>query len=149
MAFKLERLTSAAVECLERSDLVPNVQHVQVVQNVRRGNMKFSTDRILTTHAGALPQPADLKGDARCSRYGDSRRCRSFSANGYAAPSPTSSRKQIDCGLDIINDGESGQIQLFPLCARPFERLHRTRSQSQRPHLDHLCQGSGRVQRLF
>jgi hypothetical protein len=23
--------------------------------------MKFSTDRILTTHAGALPQPDDLK----------------------------------------------------------------------------------------
>ena len=23
--------------------------------------MKYSTDRILTTHAGALPQPPDLK----------------------------------------------------------------------------------------
>jgi len=70
--------------------------------------MKRSTERILTTHAGSLPQPDDLKEMVVAKNNGRpydqealTRRVRSAVAEVV--------RKQIDCGLDIINDGELGK----------------------------------------
>jgi 5-methyltetrahydropteroyltriglutamate--homocysteine methyltransferase len=54
--------------------------------------MKTSTDRILTTHTGSLPRPADL-----ADRH-DQRQVRS-------AVNQTV-RRQLDAGVDIISDGE-------------------------------------------
>jgi 5-methyltetrahydropteroyltriglutamate--homocysteine methyltransferase len=70
--------------------------------------MKYSTDRILTTHAGALPQPQDLK-DMHAARAGGqaldeaafNQRVRDAVAEAVG--------KQLACGLDIINDGEVGK----------------------------------------
>jgi 5-methyltetrahydropteroyltriglutamate--homocysteine methyltransferase len=70
--------------------------------------MKYSTERILTTHAGALPQPPDLRtlhasqGESKTvdtNRF--ERRVREVVAEVV--------RKQIACGVDIINDGEVGK----------------------------------------
>jgi 5-methyltetrahydropteroyltriglutamate--homocysteine methyltransferase len=63
--------------------------------------MKRSTDRILTTHAGSLPRPADLLALARAEprdeqRYGE----RLTSAVNEVVG------RQIERGLDIIDDGE-------------------------------------------
>ena len=71
--------------------------------------MKYSTDRILTTHAGALPQPADLKADAQWQeqRNHPSTRPR-FKARVRGAVAEIV-KKQIACGIDIINDGEVGK----------------------------------------
>ncbi len=62
--------------------------------------MKLSTQRILTTHAGSLPRPADLlelmpsaPRDARCA-------ARIRSAVDEAV------RRQVETGLDVITDGE-------------------------------------------
>jgi 5-methyltetrahydropteroyltriglutamate--homocysteine methyltransferase len=67
--------------------------------------MMRSTDRIKTTHAGALPRPDDLRqmivGADRVVRIEtDAQRARLKSAVAEIV------RKQIECGLDSVNDGE-------------------------------------------
>src|ERR1019366_8068675 len=65
--------------------------------------MKRSSDRILTTHVGSLPRPKDL-------------------IDLYQQDAPNSIllprlklavaevvKQQIDCGIDIVNDGEFGK----------------------------------------
>jgi 5-methyltetrahydropteroyltriglutamate--homocysteine methyltransferase len=70
--------------------------------------MKFSTDRILTTHAGALPQPNDLKQMHAAKDSGGPLNETAFSQQVRSAVSEVVKR-QIACGLDIINDGEVGK----------------------------------------
>jgi 5-methyltetrahydropteroyltriglutamate--homocysteine methyltransferase len=70
--------------------------------------MKYSTDRILTTHAGALPQPSDLKQMHIAKDTGKPLNEEAFSNRVRAAVAEVV-KKQIDCGLDIINDGEVGK----------------------------------------
>jgi 5-methyltetrahydropteroyltriglutamate--homocysteine methyltransferase len=53
--------------------------------------VKRSTDRILTTHAGSLPRPADLQRDGVRSSVADV------------------VRQQAACGIDSVNDGEFGK----------------------------------------
>ena len=67
--------------------------------------MLYSTERILTTHAGSLPRPADLREMVVAKANGDpfdpaalDRRLRSAVAEVV--------RQQIACGLDCVNDGE-------------------------------------------
>jgi 5-methyltetrahydropteroyltriglutamate--homocysteine methyltransferase len=71
-------------------------------------SMKYSSDRILTTHAGALPQPNDLKQmhiakDSGRPLHEDALAQRVRSAVAEVV------KKQIACGLDVINDGEVGK----------------------------------------
>src|SRR6476661_10646536 len=70
--------------------------------------MKFSTERILTTHAGALPQPPDLKQMHGARETGTPLNAEAFRQRVRAAVAEVV-RKQLDCGLDIINDGEVGK----------------------------------------
>jgi 5-methyltetrahydropteroyltriglutamate--homocysteine methyltransferase len=67
--------------------------------------MKRSTERILTTHTGSLPRPADLLPLLRQKEDGELR-----DAAALAACVKTSVvevvRRQIDTGIDIGNDGE-------------------------------------------
>ncbi|OGQ83168.1 MAG: hypothetical protein A3G40_15455 [Deltaproteobacteria bacterium RIFCSPLOWO2_12_FULL_57_22] len=81
--------------------------------------MKRSSERILTTHAGSLPGPDDLRemvlAKSRRQPYDKdafARRLRSAVAEVV--------RRQIDSGIDIINDGELGKPN-FLIYAR--ERL--------------------------
>ncbi|MBV8737301.1 MAG: cobalamin-independent methionine synthase II family protein [Alphaproteobacteria bacterium] len=67
--------------------------------------MLYSTERILTTHAGSLPRPADLREMIVAKATGASfdpatleRRLKSAVAEVV--------RQQIACGLDCVNDGE-------------------------------------------
>ncbi|HEX9453384.1 MAG TPA: hypothetical protein VGA27_03465, partial [Candidatus Binatia bacterium] len=70
--------------------------------------MKYSTDRILTTHAGALPQPADLKQMHNAKIAGLPVDEAKFAARVREAATEVV-KKQISCGIDIINDGEVGK----------------------------------------
>ena len=70
--------------------------------------MKYSIDRILTTHAGALPQPADLKEMHNAQVAGKAVDQDAFSRRVRGAVADIV-KKQIACGLDIINDGEVGK----------------------------------------
>ncbi len=67
--------------------------------------MLYSTERILTTHAGSLPRPADLREMIVAKANGApfdpavlERRLKSAVAEVV--------RQQIACGLDCVNDGE-------------------------------------------
>jgi 5-methyltetrahydropteroyltriglutamate--homocysteine methyltransferase len=70
--------------------------------------MKFSTERILTTHAGALPQPPDLKQMHGARDTGTPLNADAFRQRVRATVAEVV-KKQIDCGLDVINDGEVGK----------------------------------------
>jgi 5-methyltetrahydropteroyltriglutamate--homocysteine methyltransferase len=65
--------------------------------------VKRSTSRILTTHVGSLPRPSDLvelyRDDAPDSKLQP--RLRSATTEVV--------RKQAECGIDIVNDGEFGK----------------------------------------
>ena len=62
--------------------------------------MQRSTARILTTHAGSLPRPADLLEMARRPERGDAYAARVKRAVADVV------REQVQHGLDVIDDGE-------------------------------------------
>jgi 5-methyltetrahydropteroyltriglutamate--homocysteine methyltransferase len=68
-----------------------------------------ATTRILTTHTGSLPRPADimemLTAQARGDKVDDARLQRRIT-EGVAEVV----RKQVACGIDVVNDGETGKF---------------------------------------
>jgi len=71
-----------------------------------------SKDRILTTHVGSLPRPPDLLdmmkvrlGGGACDETAYEARLRSAVAEIV--------RRQIDCGIDIVADGEMSKPGFF------------------------------------
>lgn len=65
--------------------------------------MKQSTNRILTTHVGSLPRPADLIEMYREQAPAAKLESRLTSAVAEVV------RKQVESGIDVINDGEFGK----------------------------------------
>jgi 5-methyltetrahydropteroyltriglutamate--homocysteine methyltransferase len=67
--------------------------------------MLYSTDRILTTHAGSLPRPADLRdmvvAKANSAFYDPA----ALAARLKSAVADVV-RQQVECGIDVVNDGE-------------------------------------------
>jgi 5-methyltetrahydropteroyltriglutamate--homocysteine methyltransferase len=63
-----------------------------------------STERILTTHAGALPRPPALE-QALTDDGGDAAHVAQLLRDGVAGVV----RQQIDAGVDVVNDGEFGK----------------------------------------
>jgi 5-methyltetrahydropteroyltriglutamate--homocysteine methyltransferase len=74
----------------------------------RRGPMKRSTDRVLTTHAGSLPRPADLLEMMRAKEADRPYDHKAFEMRMRAAVAEVVS-KQIDSGVDVVSDGEQGK----------------------------------------
>jgi 5-methyltetrahydropteroyltriglutamate--homocysteine methyltransferase len=70
--------------------------------------MKRSTDRILTTHTGSLPRPADLLEMVRARANGQAVEDAAFAARVRSAVAETV-RKQVDAGIDVVSDGEMGK----------------------------------------
>src|SRR5690349_18401046 len=70
-----------------------------------RSQMKRSSDRILTTHAGALEQPQNLKQAIGHEAGGELTGAAAASVQLELAVSEVV-RKQVECGLDVVNDGE-------------------------------------------
>jgi 5-methyltetrahydropteroyltriglutamate--homocysteine methyltransferase len=70
--------------------------------------MKRSTDRILTTHAGSLPRPADLLEAVQAREEG-----KPVDEKAHAARLPAAVaeivNKQVELGIDIVDDGEFGK----------------------------------------
>src|SRR5437899_7556171 len=71
----------------------------------RRFPMIYSTDRILTTHAGSLPRPPDVREMVLAEARGEPRDEAALAARLRSAVAEVV-RRQIECGLDIVNDGE-------------------------------------------
>ena len=71
--------------------------------------MKRSTDRILTTHTGSLPRPADLAVMLEALDTGGALDAAAFATRVRRAVSDIV-RQQLDAGVDIVNDGEQGKV---------------------------------------
>jgi 5-methyltetrahydropteroyltriglutamate--homocysteine methyltransferase len=68
-----------------------------------------SKDRILTTHAGSLPRPEAIRESTIARQEGKAYDPAKLDA---ALPGAVAEivRKQIECGLDSVNDGEFGKV---------------------------------------
>ena len=71
--------------------------------------MKRSTERILTTHTGSLPRPDDLVTMLYAKEKGELQNQAAFEARVRTATAEVV-RKQLECGVDVVNDGEVSKI---------------------------------------
>jgi 5-methyltetrahydropteroyltriglutamate--homocysteine methyltransferase len=78
--------------------------------------MKRSVDRILTTHAGSLPRPADLLATDPADP-GHYARVRRAVADVV--------RRQAEAGIDIVTDGEQGKASFFGYVVERFNGFAR------------------------
>jgi 5-methyltetrahydropteroyltriglutamate--homocysteine methyltransferase len=67
--------------------------------------MLYSTDRILTTHAGSLPRPPELRDMVLAKANGTAVDPAAYDTRLRAAVAETV-RAQVDAGIDCVNDGE-------------------------------------------
>src|SRR5918992_661139 len=74
--------------------------------------MKRSEHRILTSHAGSLPRPPDLQEMNRAKNAGEplDEAARTERIRGAV---PEVVRKQVEAGVDIVNDGEYGKTNFL------------------------------------
>jgi 5-methyltetrahydropteroyltriglutamate--homocysteine methyltransferase len=72
--------------------------------------MKTSDSRILTTHVGSLPRPDELLELNRRRAAGDA--SDEELAALLAAAVEDVVRRQVECGIDIVNDGEFGKTMV-------------------------------------
>jgi 5-methyltetrahydropteroyltriglutamate--homocysteine methyltransferase len=70
--------------------------------------MKRSTERILVTHAGSLARPAELMEMLVARNEGKPYDREALAEHTRSAVADVV-QKQIDCGVDIVNDGELGK----------------------------------------
>jgi 5-methyltetrahydropteroyltriglutamate--homocysteine methyltransferase len=70
--------------------------------------MKRSTARILTTHTGSLPRPPQVVEALLAEQKNLGRQTAALDA-AVASAVAEAVRKQVECGLDVINDGEQGR----------------------------------------
>jgi 5-methyltetrahydropteroyltriglutamate--homocysteine methyltransferase len=70
--------------------------------------MKRSADRILVTHAGSLARPADLMEMLLARNEGKTYDSAALAGRTREAVAAVV-RRQIECGVDIVNDGELGK----------------------------------------
>jgi 5-methyltetrahydropteroyltriglutamate--homocysteine methyltransferase len=71
--------------------------------------MKHGTGRILTTHTGSLPRPADLVEMLNSKELGEGYDPRAFADRIRRAISEIV-RRQVDTGIDIVGDGEHSKV---------------------------------------
>ena len=71
--------------------------------------MTRSTERILTTHTGSLPRPADLTTMLEALDTGAAPDPAAFDARVRRAVADVV-RQQLEAGLDVVNDGEQGKV---------------------------------------
>src|SRR5579872_4331874 len=75
--------------------------------------MQRSTDRILTTHAGSLPRPDDLRATILRKQQGEAIDEAAFAARVKTGVAEIVAR-QTEAGIDIVGDGEMGRIGFIP-----------------------------------
>ena len=70
--------------------------------------MKRSTDRIRTTHTGSLPRPPEILEMMRAREAGQPVDEQAFEEK-LAKHVDEIVRRQVACGIDVVNDGECGK----------------------------------------
>src|SRR5262249_15626119 len=74
--------------------------------------MNGSNDRILTTHVGSLPRPSDLLDMMKVRLSGGVHDEDAYAARLRSAVAEIV-RRQIECGIDIVADGEMSKPGFF------------------------------------
>src|SRR5689334_7610477 len=74
--------------------------------------MQYSTDKILTTHAGSLPRPRSLIA-LHTARYAGTTVEQAVLDQAIEDATRTAIANQIEAGVDIINNGEMGRESFF------------------------------------
>jgi 5-methyltetrahydropteroyltriglutamate--homocysteine methyltransferase len=82
---------------------------VGVVPDEGDPSMKRSVERILTTHTGSLPRPADLTATLEAMDAGTAPDPAAFDARVRRAVADAV-RRQREAGVDIVNDGEQSKV---------------------------------------
>ena len=90
--------------------------------------MKLSTERILTTHVGSLPRPADVSDMLLAKENETLADQGAFDACMTGAVAEVV-RRQVDAGVDIVSDGEMSKIGYSTYVT---ERLHGFKGDSER-----------------
>jgi 5-methyltetrahydropteroyltriglutamate--homocysteine methyltransferase len=75
--------------------------------------MHRSTKRILTTHAGSLPRPDDLRALILKKQQGEAIDEAAFAARVRSAVAEVVKR-QTEAGIDVVADGEMGRVGFIP-----------------------------------
>jgi 5-methyltetrahydropteroyltriglutamate--homocysteine methyltransferase len=75
--------------------------------------MQHSSERILTTHVGSLPRPPDLLAMIQTKERGEPVDTAAFEARVTGAVAEVV-RRQAECGIDIVADGEMGRFGFIP-----------------------------------
>jgi len=96
--------------------------------------MHYSTDRILVTHAGSLPRPADLRAMVIAKSAGEAYDAAALDRRLREAVTETV-RQQVAHGIDIVNDGELSKFN-FTDYVRDRIAGYETRPSSGRRRLD-------------
>jgi 5-methyltetrahydropteroyltriglutamate--homocysteine methyltransferase len=86
--------------------------------------MKRSTDRILTTHVGSLPRPDDLFEMMLARMDGKPVDEKAYAARVQRAVTDCV-RRQVDVGLDVVNDGEMGKPSFITYAAARLDGLEK------------------------
>lgn len=74
--------------------------------------MNRSSNRILTTHCGSLPRPADLLDLMKAKLHGEPYDAAAFEARVRSAVAE-SVHQQVESGIDVVTDGEQGKQGFF------------------------------------
>jgi len=74
--------------------------------------MKRSTDHIRTTHTGSLPRPAALMTAMRAQAAGEAYDVAAYERT-LAAHVDDTVRRQVEAGIDVVNDGECSKPSFF------------------------------------
>jgi 5-methyltetrahydropteroyltriglutamate--homocysteine methyltransferase len=97
--------------------------------------MERSERRILTTHAGSLPRPAELTKLFAQRASGESVDERAIESQGRAAVRDIV-RKQVEAGLDVIDDGEQSRESFVLYMRRRLTGLGGSGSRAMHADLD-------------
>ena len=71
--------------------------------------MKYSTDRILTTHVGSLPRPEDLVDLLMAQDAAEPHDAALLAKRVRESVAETVVR-QVETGIDVVSDGEMGKV---------------------------------------
>ena len=111
--------------------------------------MQRSTDRILTTHTGSLPRPADLVALLNARELGEPYDTAAFDARIRRAISDVVAR-QIETGIDVVGDGEHSKINWMAYARARLSGPRGDRQPGAVSHrdarLDRVCGGLRRPQ---
>lgn len=106
--------------------------------------MQRSAHRILTTHAGSLPRPRELTALLAAKAAGKPVDDTALAAVAERATADVIAR-QIECGIDVVNNGEVGRESFFTYVRH---RMRGFEGVSQRPVMADLLRYPGYLEQL-